>query len=159
MGQTTSDHMKIKYECEEPGHEWEELDLVNGFAFAVVIDPADPDGIIAHALGQRFPAVLHWLMDEELQRIVFDADEGAHVIQHLVAELISDPGNGHGDVEHVGPDHVILPSGELTQVGGPTDEQLDAWLVGWFGEAKPGAGHKFNLPFARALMEFGRSFA
>ena len=158
--------MKVKYECDQPGHDWEELDLVNGFAFAVVIDPADPDGIIAHALGQKFSSVLYWLMDEELQRIVFDEDEGAHVIRHLTDAIMAESGtgNGHSDVEQVDAAEEEYHVGFEEPIG-PTDEELDAWLDARFGVEpatmkpyKARVGHRFNLPFARALIEFGRSF-
>lgn len=146
--------MKMTYECSHHDGAWEELDLARGFAFVVQIDD---EGIEGHALGERFPGVVQWLDGEGLNRIVFaDGEDAVHLMQHVVNDLIlTESDNGHGDVEHE--DVVSHPAGEVTELG-PTDDQLDAWLVEWFGEAKPGAGHKFNLVFARALIEFGRSF-
>lgn len=151
--------MKIQFECEEHGLEDVELGE-EGFAMAVI---QDEEGHRGKAIGNRYPTVVYWLQDEDLHSIMFadDEDEGAHVMQHLVGEIMgaSATGNGHSDdVEQVDAAETEYQVGYEEPIG-PTDAELDAWLTEWFGETKqPLPGHKFNRPFARALIEFGRSF-
>lgn len=156
--------MKIQFECEEHGLEDVELGE-EGFAMAVI---QDEEGHRGKAIGARYPAVVYWLQDEDLHSIMFadDEDEGAHLMQHLVDELMhaSATGNGHSDVEQLDAAEEEYHVGFEEPIG-PTDEELDAWLDARFGVEpatmkpyKPRVGHKFNLVFARALIEFGRSF-
>ena len=156
--------MKIQFECAEHGLEDVELGE-EGFAMAVF---KTEEGYRGKAIGASYPAVVYWLQDEDLQRMMFadDEDDFAHVMQHLMDQLIGESatGNGHSNVEEV--DAAV----EEYHVGveepiGPTDAELDAWLDARFGVEpaamkpyKPRVGHKFNLAFARALIEFGRSF-
>jgi hypothetical protein len=149
--------MKIQFECAE--HGLEDVELGEGFAMAVI---QDEEGHRGKAIGARYPAVVHWLQDEGLHRILFadDADEGAHIMKHLVDELMDESAteNGHSDVEQVDAAEEEYHVGYEESIG-PTDAELDAWLTKWFGEDKqPLPGHKFNRAFARELIEFGRSF-
>jgi hypothetical protein len=155
--------VKITYECSIHDNEVEELDLFDGFAFAVQIDH---EGIEGHALGQKYPAVLYWLEEtnvgNRLQIMVFadDDDDAAHLMHHVMDELTAESAteNGHSDVEQVDAAEEEYHVGYEESIG-PTDAELDAWLTERFGEDKqPLPGHKFNRPFARALIEFGRSF-